>query len=400
MDPDPRALRPGRYTARVTYFNFPDYGIGGYIGDDVPRTVWEGRLEGAPVSFTVVAPAAAARPEPLPLVDERGVIHLLPRGAEAPTARVQRRFARLRVSPATYALLSRYQWGLLMKDLLMVAPDPTLRETVVRRLVDALATLPPLDRDDMVDTTPWFAAVLSEAPGCSGASLLLRSLHAPATDIVQRLSDPARLIARRCPALRGRLRAMVEAPSGIRPSPGHLTQRRVAVRLLGAIGDPEDVPLLIRLFERRTPNTRATRTDSGILRIAALQAIAEAGGLSAAGILLAHMEEALADPTLAPRVIDVAMRLGSEERARVPGAAALLERPTRAGERDRRATAARRTRGAPATANADLARFSTGAFRCGTRRAGSGRIRPRCDARRCTRSRQKAASRSHRRARA
>ena len=298
---DPAVLRllPGRYSARFTYLNYPDYGPWQYDVAQMPADIWEGRVETPAVPFTV-----------LPLDDAR-VSQLLAEIAGAgPAPRAIELVGWGRVSAATDVLLNRFQRSIVERASIVVAVH-ALGGDAVPRVLTLIQALPERERDEVVMTRA-FAMLARDARQCAGVPLLLQALYSTRGDVVSILGDAIASLAPACPSVIAELRALLQAADNPPETDyGRTAYRRGhAAELLGRLGNTDDVPLLIAVLRRAVPGAPPSSPKYGDrAREGAVRALARLGGAEAATALVEQLDDEIGNRFILRELVEAAAKL-------------------------------------------------------------------------------------------
>jgi HEAT repeat protein len=297
-------LPPGEYSARFTYINYPDYGVGRYNVYAVPGAVWEGRIEAPPVPFRV-----------LPL-DDREVRELIARiegpGDAGDAARAVERAGAARVAQAAGPLLRRFTRSPIERIQIAVAVHEIGGERNVRSLIGLIAAMPVREREPFI-ISRLFGTIARDAPGCAGVPLLLEAVNTTRGDVDSLLGEGIQQVGNSCPSfpaqLRDRLRSRKKAAPG-QSGGGADHGRANAAEALGRIGHPADIPLLVSVVNR-TGGDAASSLDDDAERQRAVRALGHMGGAGAGRALEALADESESNRAIVGEVVEALGRIQS-----------------------------------------------------------------------------------------
>jgi hypothetical protein len=237
-------LRPGDYVVRATYTNAPDTGGRYYdVYEAGGDRAWEGQIETAPVRFSVVPPSEGRLQELIAAIDGTGnadgAIRVVgvARASQAADALVRR----LQRQPPGMFGGTTWQSGLLALAALGAIGDSEANS----RLLTWIDTLSPQE-SSRIGSGLWITDALRPlmrtASGCSGR-----------TAAAWNGGDGVRELVARCSRLADEARTAVRAPYD--PTrPGSLWEAKSgSIQLLGRLGDPVDVPLLLSVARGEEP---------------------------------------------------------------------------------------------------------------------------------------------------
>ena len=248
--PDMTQLRlpPGRYSARVTYVNFPDYGPAAYGKPKMTYDIWEGKVVTEPVPFSV-QPFTAGRTQQLlgdlsASKERHDIIALLGFSGQSQV-----------VDPLLelFSTVPETRLGVMLAI-------KSLANDHARRLAGVIARMLPFEREQ-VTMTHAFGALAAEDTTCETSNLLVGTLDTSRGDTVQILGPAFLASSKRCPTVAREIRRLVSAPhqdpdvdNGV-----SLYRRARATELLGIVGGRDDVALFSRIMQEAVPAAQLRR---------------------------------------------------------------------------------------------------------------------------------------------
>jgi hypothetical protein len=236
-------LPPGDYVLHAVYGNAPDSLSPVYdVYESGAEHAWEGRIETPPARFSVVPPSDARVQELIAAIDGNedasGAIRIvgLARASQAADAHVRR----LQRRPPGTAGVS-WQSSLQALSALASIGDSEANN----RLLAWIDTLTPQERSRQISglwVTDALKSLMHATSGCNGKTLA--SWYGV---------EGIREFVAKCPQLAAEARAAIQAPYDPDRQGGAWDAKGAAVGLLGNLGDPADVPLLLAVARGEAP---------------------------------------------------------------------------------------------------------------------------------------------------
>ena len=292
-------LPAGDYSVRLTYLAFPDYAASHYNAYEI-TDVWEGLVEAPSVPLTVLPPSEDDVRDAIAQID-----------GEDPTIQPSIDLLRLgRVERAIEPLLRRFNRTLDMGVAnALLAIDAGRSASRLTAMFEAVQG----PEGDKIRTTPTFANAVLASPDCTSVAVIVEATGWVRNTRAATVDDSLRGISQRCPDLRVRLitllRTPVPVPSTYQGSPAAYS-RAHAAELLGRIGNPDDVPLLVAVLRRDIPGLPPpTNWYGDPVRESAVRALGRFGGAQAAAALSEQLNDRTGNRSIMPVIVEELGRL-------------------------------------------------------------------------------------------
>ena len=293
-------LPPGDYSLRFTYINYPDYGASSYDVYEVPRDVWEGRIEAPPVSMTVSPPDDGQVQELIAQID----------GSEAATEAIER--VQLgRAARAVEPLLRRFQRSKMDRQQIVAAIHDMDAGKGIPRLLALISALPEPERPEVL-LSREFAIAARDVPGCEAVPLLLEAIDSTRGDVDSILGESIAQVANKCANLTARLREILRTPvdSSVKDFGRAAWERGNAAQMLGRIGNGVDIPLLIAVLKREIPGIPQPSSLYGdAARQGAVRALGRVGGEPAGQALVEQVTDPVGNRFIMADIVEAITQL-------------------------------------------------------------------------------------------
>jgi HEAT repeat protein len=287
------ALSPGTYSVRFGYYALEDSGAMHYA-EAMPAELWEGSIETAGVSLTV-----------LPLEGSRLTKAIADIDGPAPAETLAELSQVARSPQIIDAWLRRFERNAAERRAVINA-IAGMGDSAISRVLELVAALPERERQALITTSGPLIGL--QAQGCLGVPWLLQTLN-NSLDNLTGLESTYRTIGARCPELLKEIRAIVQSPVQVRNGASDAYARAKYLEVLGWIGDRSDVPLMLATLKGDAPATRPSANDAGTLRRGALRGLSRFGGEDTAQAILDRLRLVRNDRYAPTELLMIAGRL-------------------------------------------------------------------------------------------